>query len=164
MQTKSPNRQSGFWLLELAVAAGCLVCLCTALAASANSLQRCYYKIQLRLAANLLAGDIRQLQQETIFGSDKFTKTLIVTSSDKQAYNIYTNGLNSPLYKRVAFAELGYNDVYFSQFLKSMSFYQNGSPKTNGKYLLRHKKLDRFSCQLSLQPVTGRVTVTENEG
>ena len=138
--------------------------MCMALAASSGSLRRCYYKTQLRLAANLLAGDIRQLQQETIFSSARFTKTLIVTSSDKQAYNIYMNGLNSPLYKRVSFAELGYNDVYFSQFLKSTSFYQNGSPKTNGKYLLRHKQLDRFSCQLSLQPVTGRVTVTENEG
>lgn len=141
----------------------CLIGMCVAVSVSANALRGYYYKQQVRLAASLLAGDIRQLQQETIFSSAKFTKTLIVTSSDKQAYSVYINGAGSELCKRVAFAALGYQDVYFSQFLKSTSFYQNGSPKSSGKYLLRHKQLDKFYCQLSLQPVTGRVTVTEND-
>ena len=164
VQTKSLNSQRGVLLAEIAVTALCLIGICTAVFLSTDRLQSCYYKNQVRLAANLLAADIRELQQETIFTSAKSTKTLTVASNDKQAYSVYNNVTGSTLDKRVSFIELGYQDVYFSQFLKSTSFYQNGSPKTSGKYLLRHKKLDKFFCQLSLQPVTGRVTVTENEG
>lgn len=163
MQPTFQNRQRGVLLLELAVTSLGLICMCTAIFVSANALQSYYYKQQVRLVANLLAGDIRQLQQETIFSSAKFTKTLVVTSSDKQAYSVYINGSESEMCKRVAFAALGYRNVYFSQFLKSTSFYQNGSPKASGKYLLRHRQLNKFYCQLSLQPVTGRVTVTEND-
>lgn len=157
----SQNRQKGFILFEVALAAIFLISMSTAILLSINSLQRYCYRNQVRLAAEMLAADIQSLQQETMFSSEKFTKTLNVSNNDKLGYRIYTNGINSPLHKRIIFADCGYANVYFSQYLSSISFYKNGSPKTNGTYLLRHKKLENFYCKLSLQPVTGRVTVTE---
>lgn len=151
------ERQRGFVLLEAALAAACLLCICAA------GLQQYHYKAQVRLAADILAADIRQLQQETMFSCAKYSKTLYV-SSDKQSYSIYLSSRNSPLCKKVAFVELGCTDVYFSQQLQSISFYFNGSPKSSGSYVLKHKQLKGFDCRISLQPVTGRVTVTEYGG
>ena len=150
-------------LLEAALAAACLLCICVAAVPAATGLQQYYYKAQVRMAADTLAADIRQLQQETMFSSAKAGKTLYV-SSDKQSYSIYLSSRNSPLCKKVAFAELGCADVYFKQQLQSSSFYFNGSPKSSGIYVLKHRQLKSFDCTISLQPVTGRVTVTEHDG
>lgn len=155
------EKQRGFVLLEAALAVACLLCICAAAVLAATGLQQYYYKAQVRLAADTLAGDIRQLQQETIFSCAKSSKMLYVSNSDKQSYSIYMSGLNSPICKRVAFAELGCKDVYLSQHLRSTSFYFNGSPKSSGLYVLKHKQLKSFDCKISLQPITGRVTVTE---
>lgn len=157
------ERQRGFVLLEAALAAACLLCICAAAVPAATGLQQYYYKAQVRLAADILAADIRQLQQETMFSCAKYSKTLYV-SSDKQSYSIYLSGKNSPLCKKVTFVELGCTDVYFSQKLQSISFYFNGSSKSSGSIVLKHKQLKGFYCKLSLQPVTGRVTVTEYDG
>lgn len=161
VQLKSLSKEHGYLLLEVALAASCLVCLCAAVIVSTQGLMNYYYKEQVRLSASTLAADIRQLQQETMFSVVKKSKTLNVV---KSGYGIYANGLKSTVYKSVDFAELGCEQVYFSDYLSSISFYQNGSPKNNGTYLLRHKKLQGFYCKLSLQPVTGRVTVSEYGG
>ena len=89
---------------------------------------------------------------------------MLYVSSDKQSYSIYLSGKNSPLCKKVTFVELGCTDVYVSQQLQSISFYFNGSSKSSGSIVLKHKQLKGFYCKLSLQPVTGRVTVTEYDG
>lgn len=157
------ERQHGFVLLEAALAAACLLCICAAAVPAATGLQEYHYKAQVRLAADILAADIRQLQQETMFSSAKVGKTLYV-SSDKQSYSIYRSSRNSPLCKKTTFMELGCTDVYFSQQLQSISFYFNGSSKSSGSIVLKHKQLKGFYCNLSLQPVTGRVTVTEYDG
>lgn len=150
-------------LLEAALAAACLLCICAAAVPAATRMQQYYYKAQVRLAADTLAADIRQLQQETMFSCAKAGKTLYV-GSDKQSYSIYLSSRSSPLCKNVAFAELGCADVYFKQQLQSNSFYFNGSPKSSGIYVLKHRQLKSFDCKISLQPVTGRVTVTEYDG
>lgn len=155
------NKQRGFVLLELLLAAMVLMSMSTAILLSVNSLQRCYYKNQLRLATDMLAADIRGVQQETMFSAEQDIKTLDVNDSAKMSYSIYTTRVSPKLYRRVIFADCGYDNVYFSQYLSSICFYKNGSPMTSGSYQLRHKKLSSFYCKLSLQPVTGRVTVTE---
>lgn len=116
------------------------------------------------MAAEMLAADIRHLQQETMFSPAKFSQTLYVDTPEKKSYSIYRNDNNSPLVKKVLFAELGCTDVYFSDSKLKISFARNGSPKTSGEHLLRHGRLSSFYCKLSLQPVTGRVTVTEYGG
>lgn len=148
----------------MALAAGCLVCVCTAIAISTQGLLRYYYKEQVRLAAETLAADIRQLQQETMFSGARYSKTLNVDVKSKAAYGVYANETKPALCKEVTFGELGCEQVYFSDQLNIISFYKNGSPKNNGTYLLRHRRLPGFYCKLSLQPVTGRVTVSEYDG
>lgn len=138
-----------------------LISMCTVILFSVNSLQRYGYKNQLRLAADMLAADIRGVQQDTMFSPEQATKTLNVSNNDRLSYSIYTDRVSPKLYKKIVFADCGYDNVYFSQYLTSISFYKNGSPMTNGTYQLRHKKLANFYCKLSLQPVTGRVTVVE---
>lgn len=158
------NREQGFLLLEVLLAATCFAALCAALVPAVSGVRQYYYKTQVRVAAEAFAADMRELQQETMFSCATYSKMLYVTSGDKGSYSIYTSGLNSPLCKKVTFAELGCADVYFSQQLTSASFYKNGSPKNNGTYVLKHNYLPGFSCKISLQPVTGRVTVTDYGG
>lgn len=146
-------------LFEVTLAAIFLISMSTAILLSVNSLQRYCYKNQLRLAAEMLAADIRGVQQDTMFSPKQ--ATLNVDNDDRLSYSIYTDRVRPSLYKKVIFADCGYDNVYFSQYISSISFYKNGSPMTNGTYQLRHKKLADFYCKLSLQPVTGRVTVTE---
>ncbi len=119
---------------------------------------RQYYKEQVRLAAQLLAGDLRKLQQQALFQSDSVTRTLRVTSSNKSAYGLYER---TQLAEHKAFADYNCGDVYIQSGIASVGFSINGAPSTNGVYVLCHKNLAKYSCRVEVQPITGRVLVDE---
>lgn len=120
-----------------------------------------YYKNQVRLVAQLLAADLRALQQETLFevGTPRDIKT---SSQNKSVYGIY---LTRTVKKRVAFDDYGCGDVYFKYGVDTLRFSYNGAPSqtVNSSYSLGHAKLANFSCRVEVQPVTGRVLVYEEE-
>ncbi len=157
---EAPAKQRGFVLLELLAVGTILLVAVSLLFLQGQSLQRQYYKQQVRVVAQLLAADLRQLQQRTLFKSNNVTRKLSAYS-DQSSYKLMDGW--QTVAARVDFAQEGCGDVYFSQVLSEATFGTSGAPTYNGEYALRHRNLSDFCCRVALQPVTGRVLIYEGE-
>lgn len=149
------NRPNGYLLTELLLLCCCLGILLAALALGNAPLERQYYKEQLRLAAYTMAADIRAMQQQTLFQAQNNMYTLRLSSSNKYGYILYRN---NKVDRRVQFADV---TLEGDSQMKVLSYSENGNPTASGSYRLRHSQLADCSYLLTVQPVTGRVTVYE---
>lgn len=150
------NKAAGYLLLELLLALGCLGLAAVMLYPGSKTLQRHYYRQQLRYTAYLLAADIRQMQQQTLFQPENYMYTLKISDSDKHSYRIYRS---RKIWKRVNLdADISLTG---EKQIKNLSYNENGNPTDIGSYRLQHRRLPDMYCLLTVQPVTGRVTVYE---
>ncbi len=149
------NKPNGYLLTELLLLCGCLGILLTALTAGNAPLTRQYYREQLRLAAYTMASDIRNMQQQTMFQAQNNMCTLRLSSSNKYGYILYRN---NKVDRRVEFTDVLLEG---DSQMKVLSYSENGSPTASGSYRLRHSQLADSYYLLTVQPVTGRVTVYE---
>lgn len=122
-----------------------------------DRLWRHYHREQVRLSAQLLASDLRQLQQQALFQTDASAHDLKPTA-DRAGYYLTTKGVAT---SSVRFADYACEGVYFDAVLARMAFSQNGAPTASGYYRLRHGELAGFAYQVDVQPVTGRVLAYE---
>lgn len=160
LQALVSNRQRGFILLELLVAAAIVAACAGLMLVRGSSLHRQYYKLQVRIAAQSLAADVRQLQQQALFQSEGAQVLLTVNSSDKAAYSLKSG---TSVVRVVRFAALNCNGVYFNTSIARLGFSKAGNPTASGSYILKHEQLASYRCQLSVQPVTGRVSIYAKE-
>ena len=147
-------------LLELLVTAGLLAACAGFLVVRDTGIRQQYYKLQVRIAAQALAADLRQLQQQALFQADGGQVFLTVDSSNKAAYS-FKSGMS--IVRRVKFADISCQGVYFNTSIARLAFSKSGNPTASGSYILKHEQLASYRCQLSLQPVTGRVSVYAKE-
>lgn len=154
------HKQAGFLLLELLVAVGLLAACTSFLMVSDSSLQQQYYKLQVRIAGQALAADLRQLQQQALFQAEGSQIFLTVDSTNKAAYSFKSG---TSIIRRVSFTDLSCQGVYFNSSIARLGFSKAGNPTASGSYILKHERLASYRCQLSLQPVTGRVSVYAKE-
>ena len=151
------SKQRGFVLLELlALVAGIMVASSFVFVQS-DRLWRHYHREQVRLSAQLLASDLRQLQQQALFQTDASAHDLKPTA-DRAGYYLTTKGVAT---SSVRFADYACAGVYFDAVLARMAFSQNGAPAASGYYRLRHRELAGFAYLVDVQPVTGRVLAYE---
>ena len=122
-----------------------------------DRLWRHYHMEQVRLSAQLLASDLRQLQQQALFQTDASAHDLKPTA-DRAGYYLTTKGVAT---SSVRFADYACEGVYFDAVLARMAFSQNGAPAASGYYRLRHRELAGFAYLVDVQPVTGRVLAYE---
>ena len=122
-----------------------------------DRLWRHYHREQVRLSAQLLASDLRQLQQQALFQTDASAHDLKPTA-DRAGYYLTTKGVAT---SSVHFADYACEGVYFDAVLARMAFSQNGAPAASGYYRLRHRELAGFAYLVDVQPVTGRVLAYE---
>ena len=122
-----------------------------------DRLWRHYHREQVRLSAQLLASDLRQLQQQALFQTDASAHDLKPTA-DRAGYYLTTKGVAT---SSVRFADYACAGVYFDAVLARMAFSQNGAPAASGYYRLRHRELAGFAYLVDVQPVTGRVLAYE---
>ena len=122
-------------------------------------LWRQYHREQVRLSAQLLASDLRQLQQQALFQTDASSHDLKPTA-DRAGYYLTTKGVAT---SSVRFADYACQGVYFDAVLARIAFSQNGAPSTSGYYRLRHKDVTGFAYLVDVQPVTGRVVAYEGQ-
>ena len=96
------------------------------------------------------------MQQQTLFQPENYMYTLKVSDKDKHSYRIERA---HKIWKRVRL------DVDISltceKSIKNLSYNENGNPTAIGGYRLEHRQLPDMYCRLTVQPVTGRVTVYE---
>lgn len=113
-------------------------------------------RMQVRSAANLLVADMRKLQQQALFGEgeQRYLRSL------SSGYDFYERGKKV---KQVRFADNGWDVVLSWPKRFNVQFGVNGAPSATGSWVLTHPKLENFSCTVAVQPVTGRVVVSEEE-
>ncbi len=155
---KRNHKNWGFIELELVAAAAVLLVLSGTLLAG-DAFLRQHYKMQLRTAAAILALDIREEQRQAMFTDGLLNRYISVLSSG-EGYAFYKN---RKVIGKVSFVEKGCEGVYFKQKIAQAQFTNTGAPSTTGSYELRHRKLADFFCTVAIQPVTGRVVVSEGE-
>lgn len=96
------------------------------------------------------------MQQQTLFQPENYMYTLKVSDKDKHSYRIERA---HKIWKRVRLD----TDISLTceKEIKNLSYNENGNPTAIGGYRLQHRQLPDMYCRLTVQPVTGRVTVYE---
>ena len=151
------NRQSGYILLEIMAAIFVLVISFSFILLKYDAYKDAYYKQQVYLAASQLSGDLRRMQQKAIY--DNHAKPAIRT----QNADSYLISQNAQVMKLHYCYEHGCSGVYFKARLYNISFGTDGVPTTSGKYILSHKNRPQCQYVVEVQPITGRVLVSEKK-
>ena len=146
-------------MLELLALVAGIVVATSFVFVQSDRLWRHYHREQVRLSAQLLASDLRQLQQQALFQTDASSHDLKPTA-DRSGYYLTTKGVAT---SSVRFADYACQGVYFDAVLARIAFSQNGAPSTSGYYRLRHKDVTGFAYLVDVQPVTGRVVAYEGQ-
>jgi hypothetical protein len=99
---------------------------------------------------------MRKLQQQALFseGEQRYLRSL------STGYDFYECGKKV---KQVRFADKGWDIVLSWPKRFNVQFGVNGGPSATGTWVLRHNKLSNFSCEVAVQPVTGRIVISEGK-
>lgn len=153
-------KSKGYLLLELLLAVGILAVCASAFSVRCSALQTQQHKLKVRLAAQTLAADLRQLQQQALFQAEGTQVSLTVASGKAVSYSFKSG---TKVLRTITFSSLACDGVYFSSAITKLGFSKAGTPTASGSYILKHTALASYRCLLSVQPVTGRVSVYEKE-
>ena len=156
MVAKHLNKQAGFLLVEILAVVALLGVLAGVLLPQSASYSKRYARLQVRAAANLLAADMRKLQQQTIFceGEQRYLRSL------SSGYDHYFKGKKV---REVRFADYGWNVELTWPKRFNVQFGVNGGPTYSGTWVVQHSEVSGISCTVAVQPVTGRIVVSESE-
>lgn len=109
------------------------------------------------MAANQVASELRLLQQDSLYSG------ISHTAFDIKDKNGYFLNRNTKVTKECWFKDYGCDGVYFNNYISSTYFKPDGAPYKSGRYTLCHKKLPGYRYVVEIQPVTGRVLVSEKK-
>ena len=65
--------------------------------------------------------------------------------------------------KQVRFADYGWNVELTWPKRFNVQFGVNGGPTSSGTWVVQHSEFTGISCTVAVQPVTGRIVVSESE-
>ena len=156
MVAKRLNKQAGFLLVEVLAVVALLGILAGVLLPQSVGYSKHYARLQVRAAANLLAADMRKLQQQSLFGEgeQRYLRSL------GSGYDYYLKGKKV---KEVRFADYGWNVELTWPKRFNVQFGVNGGPTYSGTWVVQHSEFRGVSCMVAVQPVTGRIVVSESE-
>ena len=156
MVAKRLNKQAGFLLVEVVAVVALLGILAGVFFPQSISYSKHYARLQVRAAANLLAADMRKLQQQSLFGEgeQRYLRSL------SGGYDYYLKGKKV---KEVRFADYGWNVELTWPKRFNVQFGVNGGPTYSGTWVVQHSEISGISCTVAVQPVTGRIVVSESE-
>ena len=156
MVAKRLNKQAGFLLVEVLAVVALLGILAGVLLPQSVGYSKHYARLQVRAAANLLAADMRKLQQQSLFGEgeQRYLRSL------SGGYDYYLKGKKV---KEVRFADYGWNVELTWPKRFNVQFGVNGGPTYSGTWVVQHSEFSGVSCTVAVQPVTGRIVVSESE-
>ena len=156
MVAKHLNKQAGFLLIEVLAVVALLGVLAGVLLPQSVAYSKQYARLQVRAAANLLAADMRKLQQQALFGEgeQRYLRSL------SSGYDYYLKGKKV---KQVRFADYGWNVELTWPKRFNVQFGVNGGPTYSGTWVVQHSEFAGVSCTVAVQPVTGRIVVSESE-
>lgn len=149
------ERERGFLLAELLAAAGVLLLAGAVAVQQGGSYLTVCRKAQVRTAAEILASDLRQLQQQAYFSV--YVNRYLAVASDRRGYIWHRDGHMS----RRSLESIGCGGVYFTAAV-SARYNTSGGPANTAAFVLRHDGLASFQCRVYIEPVTGRVVTSES--
>ena len=152
------HKQKGFLLLDVLSACALISIILLSTISASRHFDTTLKINKVRVAAEIFAQDLRKLQRDTMFKCSGAGLTIKITNGS--VYSFY-EGLS--MKKSVSLDDLGCEGVYFNKVVKNAGFSYSGAPSASGDFELKHRDLNNFSCKLSLQPVTGRVVISEDE-
>ena len=156
MVARRLNKQAGFLLVEVLAVVALLGVLVGVLLPQSVSYSKHYARLQVRAASNLLAADMRKLQQQSLFGEgeQRYLRSL------SSGYDYYLKGKKV---KKVRFSDYGWNVELTWPKRFNVQFGVNGGPTYSGTWVVQHSEISGISCTVAVQPVTGRIVVSESE-
>ena len=156
MVAKRLNKQAGFFLVEVLAVVVLFGVLAGVLLPQSISYSKHYARLQVRAAANLLAADMRKLQQQSLFGEgeQRYLRSL------SSGYDYYLKGKKV---KEVRFADYGWNVELTWPKRFNVQFGVNGGTTYSGTWVVQHSEISGISCTVAVQPVTGRIVLSESE-
>ena len=156
MVVKRLNKQAGFLLVEVLAVVALLGILAGVLLPQSIGYSKHCARLQVRAAANLLAADMRKLQQQSLFGEgeQRYLRSL------SGGYDYYLKGKKV---KEVRFTDYGWNVELTWPKRFNVQFGVNGGPTYSGTWVVQHSEISGISCTVAVQPVTGRIVVSESE-
>lgn len=156
---KHRSLSSGYITIEIIMATAILAILSGLSYTPNTAYLRQYHRMQVRIAAQHFATDIRSLQQKALFANNASDK-LVILSNNQGYYWLFTNN-NTRTY--TYFDKLGCDGVYFKQKLSTVQFSSSGAPSgtTDYVYELKHYEDESFTCKLVLQVASGRLDINE---
>ncbi|MBQ5600876.1 MAG: prepilin-type N-terminal cleavage/methylation domain-containing protein [Phascolarctobacterium sp.] len=156
MAVRHLNKQAGFLLIEVLAVVALLGVLAGVLLPQSVAYSKQYARWQVQAAANLLAADMRKLQQQALFGDgeQRYLRSL------SSGYDYYLKGKKV---KQVRFADYGWNVELTWTKRFNVQFGVNGGPTYSGTWVVQHSEFAGVSCTVAVQPVTGRIVVSESE-
>ena len=144
--------QRGFTLIEIVLVIFITSLLATVVMPSAMGVQRMIYDIELEGAADMLAGDLRLLQQLSLNAGFSHYYALAFNVYQKPQMYYITDRINiakKALLKDVFVVYAPERDIVFSS---------NGAPNQGYTIILQHIKTGRTK-EVTVLPATGRVMV-----
>ena len=134
MVAKRLNKQAGFLLVEVLAVVALLGILAGVLLPQSVGYSKHYARLQVRAAANLLAADMRKLQQQSLFGEgeQRYLRSL------SSGYDYYLKGKKV---KEVRFADYGWNVELTWAKRFNVQFGVNGGPTYSGTWVVQHSEL-----------------------
>ena len=156
MAVKRLNKQAGFLLVEVLAVVALLGILVGVFLPQSVGYSKHYARLQVRAASNLLAADMRKLQQQALFGEgeQRYLRSL------SSGYDYYLKGKKV---KEVRFTDYGWNVELTWPKRFNVQFGVNGGPTYSGTWVVQHSEISGISCTVAVQPVTGRIVVSESE-
>lgn len=150
---------SGYITLEIIIATVIILILAGLSYTPNTGYLKQYRRMQVRIAAQHFATDIRNLQQKALFGNNASDKLVVL--SGNQGYYWLGSQNNNRTY--TYFSKIGCDGVYFKEKLATVQFSSSGAPAGSSDYVyeLKHYDDSSFVCKLTLQVSSGRLDIDE---
>lgn len=105
------------------------------------------------------AEDIETVQRKSLWYASIGKSEKITINLAKQSYSIFSKGA---VIKTIYLNDSKNKNIYFeSPSTSVISFSNNGAPQRYFSILVRHKKVSGFIKKIEVQPVTGRVVISD---
>lgn len=154
MLVHNPSHR-GFFLLELLVAIVVLLTMLLLLAVPVQKYIDTQHLLQLKMAGQEFAADIRAAQQQSVF--DNYSSNRVILLDNKEGYRLEATN------DYIRFPEIGCEGVYIGKYTtNAIAFSDTGTPtnSTSGEYVLKHYKLSDKSVTITIHATTGRVDLS----
>lgn len=148
--------KQGSLLLELILGSAMVLTIWVASLPAVQGFVRAGKVVKLNAATKLLAMDIVEVQRKSIY-QNVGNKYFLSIANDGKSYKIFCN---TKVIKKIQFHSRWGEGVQISSLSKRISFSSNGTPEQYSNLKLTLAKTPKLVQYIEVQPVTGRVVIT----